>query len=142
MSSAVGATRGNAFQPATQPAINYNPRRREASVDSVTSKGNKTLAKFIIIVIAVIFILIGFQAYTATLQYENNILLQENEYLQAEIDSIKSQIVEETKVTRIESIATHKYGMVYPTSDNCITIYEGKEGGENLAATIKGEAYN
>ncbi len=142
MSSIAGSRRVNAFQPATQPVSDYRLNKRESGLTRSSSRKTGKLVKIILLAVAVIFILIGIQAYTATLQHANNILVQDNEYLQAEIDSIKSKIVEETKVTKIERIATDKYGMVYPTSDNCITIDEGKKGGENLAAAIKSEAYN
>jgi cell division protein FtsL len=92
--------------------------------------------------IAGLFILIGLRAYGATIQHENNELIRDNQYLQAEIDSLKSQIIEETKVTRIEKVATSEYGMVYPTSDNCVRIKSDKEDRENLAALIRSEAYN
>ena len=63
-------------------------------------------------------------------------------YTQAEIDSLNSQIVEQTKVTRVEEVATKEYGMVYPTSDNCIVINENEESSTSLAASIRSEAYN
>lgn len=94
------------------------------------------------ICVIAIFTLIGLQAYTAYLQVENNDLQTQNEYLQAEIDSLNNKIVEETKVENIEKIATHKYGMVYPTSENWVTICKDKGVTDNLAATIRHKAYN
>ncbi len=102
----------------------------------------KRLYKIIAVSLLAVFVLIGLQAYTATLQHANNVLAENNAMLQAEIDSMESQIVEETKVTKIEKTAREKYGMVYPTSDNCITIHKDEEMGDNLAATIRKEAYN
>lgn len=93
-------------------------------------------------IMTAIFILIGLSAYAASLQHANNVLAEQNAYLQAEIDSLNSQIIEETKVTRIEKIATEEYGMIYPTAENCIVISEDTESGQNLAATIRSEAYN
>lgn len=92
--------------------------------------------------IAAVFLLIGLSAYAASLQHANNVLTEENAYLQAEIDSLNGQIIEETKVTKVERIATQKYGMVYPTSENCIVIDESKEDDTSLAASIRREAYN
>ena len=107
------------------------------------SKEAKLLVKVIAAFLLFIFVIIGLQAYTATLQYKNNTLIAENEYLQAEIDSLESQIVEETKVTSIEKTATQKYGMVYPTADNYIVIKENKKvSNDNLASTIRRKAYN
>ena len=89
-----------------------------------------------------VFILVGLSAYAASIQHANNVLTQENEYLQAEIDSLRIQIVEETKVTRVEEVATTKYGMVYPSSENCVVINEKAENSHSLAASIRSEAYN
>ena len=107
-----------------------------------TSESSRRIARAIAIALLAIFVLVGLQAYTATLQHANNVLQEENAYLQAEIDSMESEIVEETKVTKIEKTARNKYGMVYPTSDNCVTIHVDDEMGDNLAATIRKEAYN
>ena len=92
--------------------------------------------------VAAVFLLVGLSAYAASIQHANNVLMEENAYLQAEIDSLNSQIVEQTKVTRVEEVATKKYGMVYPTSDNCIVINENEESSTSLAASIRSEAYN
>ena len=122
----------------SRAAVKDNSIRGAASLSS----SNKRMLKLVLIGLLAIFVMVGLQAYTATLQYANNLLSEENEYLQAEIDSINSQIVEETKVTKIEKTARKKYGMVYPTSENCVTIHEEEEMGDNLAATIRSEAYN
>ena len=106
------------------------------------SLDGRSLVKIIAIVLLVIFTLVSLQAYTAMLQRSNIELQEDNAYIQAEIDSMRSQIVEETKVTKIEKTARKKYGMVYPTSDNCVTIHEEEEMADNLAATIRSEAYN
>ena len=92
--------------------------------------------------ILAVFILIGLSAYAASIQHANNVLTKQNEYLQAEIDSLNSQIVDKTKITRVEKLATTEYGMIYPTKDNCIIISEDTESSKNLAAVIRSEAYN
>lgn len=94
------------------------------------------------VVIIGIFVLVGMRSYAAIIQHENNLLIEQNEYLQAEIDSLSSQIIEETKVTRIEKVATEKYGMVYPSSDNCMTLSMDAPDAQNLASAIRSEAYN
>lgn len=93
------------------------------------------------VIMTAIFVLVGMRSYAAIIQHENNMLIEQNEYLQAEIDSLNSQIVEETKVTRIEKLATEDYGMVFPTSDNCIKLGTEEEV-RGLAAAIRSEAYN
>lgn len=107
------------------------------------SKEAKLAIKIIAIVLIGIFVIIGLEAYTATLKHDNIVLSEENAYIQANIDSLKSQIIEETKVTKIEKTATEKYGMVYPTAENCIIIKDSKSvSNKKLASTIKRKAYN
>ena len=104
-------------------------------------RNKKQLIKLLAVVMIGVFVLVGMRSYAAILQHENNVLIEENAYIQAEIDSLSSQIVEETKVTRIEKIATTEYGMVYPTPENCVKL--GSEGTDErgLAAAIRSEAY-
>lgn len=107
------------------------------------SKETKLVVKAAVVLLVSLLVIVSLQAYKANLQYANNTLIEQNEYLQAEIDSLKSQIVEETKVTSIEKTATEKYGMVYPTSDNYIVIKEDKKvSNTDLASKIRRRAYN
>lgn len=124
---------GNATHTGVRTIPAVRTRSRRASRNMIL-----TMAALI----AAVFVLVGLSAYAASIQHANNVLTQENAYLQAEIDSLNSQIVEQTKVTRVEEVATKKYGMVYPTSDNCIVINENEESSSSLAATIRSEAYN
>lgn len=103
---------------------------------------SRNMLRTAIALIAAVFLLVGLSAYAASIQHANNVLVEENAYLQAEIDSLNSKIVEATKVTKVEELATEEYGMVYPTSDNCIVINENEESGTSLAASIRSEAYN
>ena len=104
--------------------------------------GVRKRSKRVSSLVLAVFILVGLSAYAASIQHANNVLTQENEYLQAEIDSLRIQIVEETKVTKVEEIATTKYGMVYPSSENCVILNEKAENSRSLAASIRSEAYN
>ena len=101
----------------------------------------KSMVKLLAIFMLGVFVLIGMRSYGAIIQHENNLLAEENAYIQAEIDSLNSQIVEETKVTKIEKVATEDFGMVYPTSENCIRLGDGDEGDQGLAEVIRSEAY-
>ena len=103
-------------------------------------RASRNMILTMVALMAAVFVLVGLSAYAASIQHANNVLTQENAYLQAEIDSLNSQIVEQTKVTRVEEVATKEYGMVYPTSDNCIVINENEESSTSLAASIRSEA--
>ena len=103
----------------------------------------KSAVKLLAVIMLGIFVLVGMRSYAAIIQHENNRLIEENEYIQAEIDSLSSQIVEETKVTKLEKTATEEFGMVYPTPENCIRLgsEDDRDAQEDLAALIKSEAY-
>lgn len=111
------------------------------SRDERIKANRRNVIKFLAIVMLGVFVLIGMRSYGAIIQHENNVLAEQNEYLQAEIDSLNSQIVEETKVTKIEKVATQDYGMVYPTSENCIRLGADEESDQGLADAIRSEAY-
>ncbi len=111
------------------------------SRDERIKANRRSVIKFLAIVMLGVFVLIGMRSYGAIIQHENNVLAEQNEYLQAEIDSLNSQIVEETKVTKIEKVATQDYGMVYPTSENCIRLGANEESDQGLADAIRSEAY-
>ena len=102
----------------------------------------KSAVRILTVIMIGIFVLVGMRSYAAIIQHENNILERENEYLQAEIDSLESQLVDETRVTRIENVATQQFGMVYPSVDNVVKLGNAVPEVKNLAASIRSEAYN
>lgn len=85
--------------------------------------------------------LILLTAMTANIQQANNELELQNQYLEAEIDSIANEITDETTLDKIESSAANKYGMVYPNSSNYISIKDEADPSGNLADAIKDEVY-
>ncbi len=102
----------------------------------------RSIARLLTVVMIGIFVLVGMRSYAAIIQHENNILERENAYIQAEIDSLQSQIVDETKVTRIEQVATENFGMVYPSAENVVKLGTAESEVDDLAAAIRSEAYN
>ena len=117
-------------------------KKRAKKVQSSETRHKKQLIKLLSVVMLGIFVLVGMRSYAAIIQHENNVLVEENAYIQAEIDSLSSQIIEETKVTKIEKVATSEFDMVYPTPDNCVKLSSEDSGEKGLAATIRSEAYN
>lgn len=106
------------------------------------ARDRKRFIRAAAVILIGIFVLVGMRAYCAYMQHANNVLVRENAYLQAEIDSLNSSLSEENKVTRIEEAAIEKYGMVFPTSENCIKLGAPEDEGGSLAQVIKSEAYN
>ena len=118
-----------------------NSRAQRIRADRIRAD-RRSAVRILTVVMIGIFVLVGMRSYAAIIQHENNILERENEYIQAEIDSLQSQIVDETRVTRIEDVATQQFGMVYPSTENVVKLGNAKPEVENLAAAIRSEAYN
>ena len=76
-------------------------------------------------------------ALSAELRHENNILINENEELSGEVETINVNSAE-----HIEKVAREDLGMVYPESDQCVHITDKDAPGEDFAAVIKKQAYN
>jgi len=95
------------------------------------------------IVIGLICIMmVVFAAYGAELRCENNDLMAANEALQGEIDTLNVKIKSANNIDHIESVATKKLGMVYPSEGECVYV-SGEDAPEgNFAMVIKEQAYN
>ena len=81
-------------------------------------------------------------ALSAELRHENNLLINENEELSGEVETINVKIKSVNSVEHIEKVAREDLGMVYPESDQCVHITDKDAPGENFAAAIKKQAYN
>ena len=125
-----------------------NTARKSSIKSRIKSKNNAMSNQrygayvVLVVVLTVIVGMIAIRSVEASLQHSNNLLTKDNEYLQAEIDALNSEIINETKLSNIEKTAVSELGMITPTSENCITIEDEKSANSNLAATIIDEAYN
>ena len=81
-------------------------------------------------------------ALSAEIRHENNILINENEELSGEVETISVKIKSVNSVEHIEKVAREDLGMVYPESSQTVKITEKDAPGENFAAAIKKQAYN
>ncbi|MBR2675042.1 MAG: hypothetical protein IKE52_06310 [Mogibacterium sp.] len=139
------SSRAQAARAGILNGINY-AAPNEVRLDDVrrarVSKDRRHMIRISSLILLAIFILIGMRAYCASIQHENNELIKENNYLEAEIDSLNSQLIEQINVTSIEKVATSDYGMVFPTSENVIVLGKSEKQDQSLAAVIRSEAYN
>lgn len=118
----------------------FNVKSRRGTDKHVVEK--KKIAFFVLIFGTVFFLMIFMSALSADLRSENNRLIEKNEYIQAEIDSLNDEIGEATNIKRIEKIATEELGMVQADSKNNIKITQEDKSSMDLAAKIKDEAYS
>ncbi len=122
--------------------INSIKNRSRSGKTKAQSHMNRVVA-ICVFFVALVISCILLSAYSAKLQHQINLLQKQNSCLEAEIDSIEGQITEETKITTVEKTATEKLGMVRADSENCISVGKDEtKKNENLAATIREEAYN
>ncbi len=95
------------------------------------------------IVIGLICIMmVVFAAYGAELRCENNDLMAANEALQGEIDTLNVKIKSANNIDHIETVATKKLGMVYPSEGECVYVSSEDAPEGNFAMVIKEQAYN
>ncbi len=81
-------------------------------------------------------------ALAAEMRQENNILMTSNETLQGEVDTLNVKIKTASSVDHIEELATEKYGMVHPTSEQCVYITGEDRPEADFASVIRREAYD
>ena len=89
----------------------------------------------------VCIMMVVLSALSAEIRHENNELINQNEELSGEVETISVKIKSVNSVDHIEKVA-RKLGMVYPDKDQCVVITEKDAPGENFAAAIKKQAYN
>lgn len=136
--------RAAAIQAGTLNGLTYAVPKEVRLEDvrrSREARDRRRMFRIVSLILFAIFILVGMRAYCANLQHANNELIRQNGYLEAEIDSLNSQLIEQTNVTAIEKIATNDYGMIFPTADNVIYLGDSEDKEDSLAAVIKSEAY-
>lgn len=87
-------------------------------------------------------VMVVITAYCAELKCENNELMTANEAIQGEIDTLQVKIKSANNIEHIESVATGKLGMVYPSEGECVYVTEKDAPKENFAMAIREQAYN
>lgn len=95
-----------------------------------------------VIVGLICIIIVVLTAYSAELRCENNELIDSNEALQGEIDTLNVEIKSANNIEHIEKVATEKLGMVYPSEGECVYVSDEDAPGGNFAMAIKEQAYN
>ncbi len=106
------------------------------------SQDKKRILTGTVIVGFICIILVVLTAYAAELRCENNKLIDDNQALQGEIDTLNVQIKSANNIEHIEKVATEKLGMVRPNEGECIYVSDKDAPGGNFAMAIREQAYN
>ncbi len=82
-------------------------------------------------------------AYAASITYTNNQIRTENAALQGEVESLQIKIQTADNIDNIEQKATKELGMVYPDSEQYVTLSgSSKTDVGDFASLLKKQAYN
>lgn len=106
---------------------------------------NNEKRKMISLILAagiVCILLVVMTAYSAQLRCDNNALMDDNDSLQGQIDTLCVKIKTNNNVEYIEKVAINKLGMKYPEADEYVYVTEKDKPKSNFALAIKKEAYN
>lgn len=105
------------------------------------SREKKRVIITMIVIGFMLVIMVVLAAFAAEIRHENNTLINKNETLQGEVDTLNVKIKTSNSIEHIESVAKNKYGMVYPTSDQRIYITSKDKPQGNFATVIRQQAY-
>ena len=106
------------------------------------NQDKKRMLTATVIIGFICIIMVVLAAYAAELRVENNSLINSNEALQGEIDTLSVKIKSANNIDHIEKVATGKLGMVYPSEGECVYVSDDDAPKGNLAMVIKEQAYN
>lgn len=119
------------------------PRRPKRKPKSTITPKDKVRLLVLTIVTGVICIgLIITTAYAASIKYDTNQLIKENNALEAEIENLNVQIYSVNNIEAIEKKATKKLGMKYPSSKKIVYLTEEDMPDKGFAETLRKQAYN
>lgn len=119
------------------------PKRPKRKPKSLITAKDKVRILAVTLVLGILCIgLIIITAYAASIKYDTNKLLKENDALEAEIESLNVEIYSTNNIEAIESKATKKQGMVYPSSKQIVYLTEDEKPDKGFAQTLRKQAYN
>ena len=106
------------------------------------NQDKKRMLTATVIIGFICIIMVVLAAYAAELRVENNSLINSNEALQGEIDTLSVKIKSANNIDHIEKVATGKLGMVYPSEGECVYVSDDDAPKGNFVMVIKEQAYN
>lgn len=116
---------------------------RKARTDAaISAKDRGRILKLLLIVGIVCVGIVVNAAYGASLNYSNNQLKDENAALQGEVEMLQIQIESESNIAEIQDKATKQLGMVYPEGEKLSVLTASSDEPEDLATTLKKNAFN
>lgn len=105
-------------------------------------RGQRNIIALILIIGLICMLMVILTAYAAELRVDNNKLINSNNVLQGEIDTLNVRIKAANNIEHIENVAKNQLGMVYPENGQYVYITDSDSPMGDLALLIKSNAYN
>ena len=105
----------------------------------VERKKRRTLFRFVLIGLILVMFVAG-AAYSSSLAYNNNAMVEENEAINANIQELKVKIQSTINIGMVENVALKELGMIYPTESQIVQLSNGKNI-NNFSEVLRKEAF-
>ncbi len=117
--------------------------RRQIRQRPVVSAKDKARLLFLLVVVGILCVgLIITTAYAASVKYDTNQIVKENNALSAEIENLDVKVYSINNIEAIEKKATKEQKMVYPASKQIVYLAGEDVPKDGFAEQLKKQAYN
>ena len=129
-----------------KPARERRPRKKRTVVinpDVRNRVASRKLAFTTVIVAGLLAIfMIMTTAFCASLQYDINQMTKENTAVEGEIENLQAKLYSVSNIGVVESTATDKLGMKYPSENRRVYVYSDDIPQDGFASVLRDKAYN
>jgi cell division protein FtsL len=130
------------MKPQREPAPRQTRERKTKKVPAPFGNVKKASVYLVLLVGLMMILGIITTAYAASIRYDINKTIKENNTLMGEIENLQAKVYTSNNISYIEGKATGELGMVYSTSENRVYITADDVPEEGFADLIKEKAYN
>lgn len=127
------------MKPRTVKKVNI---KSKSSSTGINAKDKFRLLALTIFTGALCVGLIIATAYAASIKFNINSMIKENEIIQGEIENLNVKIESASNIQIIEARAVAELGMQYPNNEQLVFIDTTKETIKDFALVLKEQAYN
>lgn len=118
-------------------------RKRKVKKISIPAGSSKKLAFSTVLAIGITMImLIIMTAYSASIRYDINSMIKENQALMGEIENLQVKLYSAGNIDYIEGKAVGSLGMIYPSSKSSVHIAADDMPAPGFSDVLKENAYN
>lgn len=117
-------------------------KKKQKKKSRITPK-DRLAMMFLTIVIGMLCVsVIITTAYAASIKYEINKIIKDNEVITGEIENLTVKLNQSNNIQAIENKAAGQLGMVYPDPNEFVYVKGTEEPVKDFALLLREEAYN